>query len=96
MSITLQISNEATISYFELLEWYAEIDLELSKKFSEEYIFTLNRIQQNPRSYTFIAPNIRRCLFPKMHCMVLYEINDNGILVLLLKDTRSKPNPNFY
>ena len=96
MSSILQISNEAWITYLELLEWYAEIDTSLGIKFSNEYLSTINRIYQNPTHYTFVAPNIRRCLFPKMQCMVLYEFEKNTIVVLLVKDTRSKPNKNFY
>ena len=96
MSITLQISDEAWIAYLKLLEWYTEIDLNLGIKFSDEYIDTIKRVYQNPTHYSFIAPNIRRCLFPKMQCMVLYEFENNTIVVLLVKDTRSKPSKNFY
>ena len=96
MSSILQISNEAWITFLELLEWYAEIDSSLGIKFSNEYLSTIKRINQNPTHYTFVAPNIRRCLFPKMQCMVLYEFEKNTIVVLLVKDTRSKPNKNFY
>jgi hypothetical protein len=96
MSITLQISDEAWIAYLKLLEWYCEIDLSLGMKFSDEYISTIKKIYQNPTHYSFIAPNIRRCLFPKMQCMLLYEFENNTIIILLVKDTRSKPSKNFY
>jgi len=93
---TLLISDKAQIVYWELLEWYGKIDIRLSIQFADEYFQTLNKILQYPTHYSFIAPNIRRCLFPKMNCMILYEFEDGIVRVLLLKDTRSKPNENFY
>jgi hypothetical protein len=96
MSISLQISDEAWNAYINLLEWYTEIDLSLGLKFSNEYISTIKRLHQNPTHYSFIAPNIRRCLFPKMQCMILYEFENNIIVILLVKDTRSRPNKYFY
>ena len=96
MLITLQISDAARISYLELLQWYDEIDTKLSIQFADEYFQTLNKILQHPTHYSFIALNIRRCLFPKMKCMILYEFKNNIVQVLLVKDARSKPNKKFY
>jgi len=96
MSTTLQISDKAWIAYLEILEWYTEIHSSLGIKFSDEYIYTIKKIYQNPTHYTFVAPNIRRFLFPKMQCMILYEFENNTIIILLVKDTRSKPLQHFY
>ena len=89
MSTTLQISDKAWIAYLEILEWYTEIHSSLGIKFSDEYIYTIKKIYQNPTHYTFVAPNIRRCLFPKMQCMILYEFENNTIISDIFMDIKN-------
>ena len=82
MLITLQISEEAKISYLNLLDWYAEIDIKLSIKFADEYLATLKKIKQNPTHYSFINNKFRRYLFSKLHCMIIYKFEKNIVSII--------------
>jgi hypothetical protein len=96
MPFKVIITDIAERNVADLYDWYSNIDFNLGLKFIYEYKKALHRVSSNPTHYSFIAPNLRRCSFNKMHCMIIYKVNINIIQILSIKDTRSKPNETFY
>lgn len=90
------ITDIAERNVTDLYDWYSNIDFNLGLKFIDEYKEALYRVSKNPTHYSFIAPNLRRCSFNKMNCMIIYKVNETAIQILSIKDTRSKPNKTFY
>ena len=79
-----------------LVNWYDDIDTYLGNKFRDEYEMTLQKVIKSPTHFSYISKSLRRCKFPKMQAMVIYKFENDFIEILSIKDTRSKPNKNFY
>ncbi len=91
-SISLIAQQEAK----DLINWYEDIDTYLGEKFRNEYEMTLQKVIKSPTHFSYISKTLRRCKFPKIQAMVIYKFENNFIEILSIKDTRSKPNKNFY
>ena len=96
MNYTVIITQQANNEYEELYNWYLDIDIKLGIKFSDEVLEALDKLVIHPNHYSFIAPNLRRILLDNMNAMLVYKIDERNVEILSIKDTRSKPNKNFY
>ena len=90
------VSKTAQYEAKDLVNWYEDIDTFLGNKFRDEYEITLKKLIKNPTHFSYISKTLRRCKFPTIQAMVIYKFENNFIEVLSIKDTRSKPNKNFY
>ena len=90
------VTQNAQNEFMYLLEWYSDIDELLAYKFMGEYEITLQKVIKSPTHFSYISKTLRRCKFPKIQAMVIYKFENNFIEILSIKDTRSKPNKNFY
>jgi plasmid stabilization system protein ParE len=96
MSFIIHLSSNAEKELEELLDWYTDIDTQLSVRFSDEYAFALHQLTNHPQHFSFIAPNQRRLSFKTLKVMLIYSNKDNVVDITSVKDMRSKPNRNFY
>jgi plasmid stabilization system protein ParE len=90
------ISPTAQQETKDLTNWYEDIETSLGNKFRDEYESTLRKIIKSPTHFSYISKTLRRSKFPTIKAMVIYKFENNFIEILSIKDTRSKPNKNFY
>ncbi len=96
MNYTVIITQQANKEYEELYNWYLDIDIKLGIKFSDEVLEALDKLAFHPNHYSFVGFNLRRILLKNMNAMLVYKIDKQNVEILSIKDTRSKPNKNFY
>ena len=93
---SLKIVPEFWFELHEMAVFYENKSVGLGDRFLKDFDKTLVRLKDSPFSYFNLKDNKRRIAFKTFQCMLIYEINENIIEVLLLKDLRSKPLKDFY
>ncbi len=71
---------------------YAEISERVLSAFWSELDSVLASVKKNPRSYHFDSCGLRRANFRKFPYHLLYEVEDDFVLLLVLRHDRRHPN----
>ena len=72
--------------------FYYEDQLDgLGKRFLDEIIQSVKRIQKNPTSWSPFSENTRRCLTNKFPYAIIYQIRESEILVVAIAHLQRKP-----
>ncbi|MDJ1175008.1 type II toxin-antitoxin system RelE/ParE family toxin [Roseofilum capinflatum] len=72
-------------------EFYQQQVFGLGEDFLAESQSTLNRIVQNPRAWTPLNENIRRCRMHRFPYGIIYTIEDDTILVISVMHLQKHP-----
>jgi len=76
----------------EVAEHYADISERVLDVFWQELDFVLDSIKKNPRRHHFASCGLRRANFKRYPYHVLYDVNNNQILLLVLRHDRRHPD----
>jgi addiction module RelE/StbE family toxin len=91
MSYALVVQSEAVIDIQEAFEWY-EMKLEgLGFDFIEEVENGFEKISIHPQYYTSIAVDFRRYKIKRFPYLIVYEIEDDAVVVNSVRHGSRKP-----
>jgi len=76
----------------EAAEHYADISEQVLNVFWDELDFVFNSIKKNPRRHHFSGCGLRRANFKRYPYHILYDVEDNHILLLVLRHDRRHPD----
>ncbi len=92
MSYSLEVQSEALIDIQEAFEWY-EIHKEgLGFEFIEEVENGFGKICNQPQYYTSIATDFRRFKIERFPYLIVYEIENDTVIINSVKHGSRKPN----
>ena len=91
MSYELVIQSEAVIDIQKVFEWYEERRAGLGYEFIEEIEEGLGRLSRNPQHYTAINQKYRRVVIRRFPYLIVYEIEDNKVIVNSIRRASQKP-----
>lgn len=66
----------------EAVNYYEKKSKGLGKRFYNNFIESLNDIQQRPFTYSFVTKSVRRHLIPKFPYKVFYVVSEETIFVI--------------
>jgi plasmid stabilization system protein ParE len=82
----------AEIELNEAIDYYEKHRSGLGEEFSNEVYSTIQRIIQNPKAWSKLSENTRRCLTNRFPYGVIYQIKGNKILIIAVMHLSRKPN----
>ncbi len=90
MGFSLKINSSAQLDFKSAIDWYESKQFSLGKRFFNDFENTLNRIQSNP--YIFrLENNYRNALLDIFPYLVIFEIDDQEIIILGVFNTHQNP-----
>ncbi|HXS57212.1 MAG TPA: type II toxin-antitoxin system RelE/ParE family toxin [Hanamia sp.] len=92
MSFALKVQSEAIIDIQEGFEWYEMQKEGLGFEFIEEIENGFEKICNQPQFYTSISPTFRRFKIERFPYLIVYEIEDNAVIVNSVRHGSQKPN----
>ena len=66
----------------EALDYYEQQSSGLGKRFYENFLLTLQNIQNSPTHYAFIYQSVRRCMIYNFPYKVFYTVTEHNIFIL--------------
>ena len=87
----LAIKSQVWVELQSMVDFYERKNIGLGERFSNDFENTVLKLSANPFAYFNLKNNKRRISFKTFQSMLIYEIIDDIIIVLSLKDLRSKP-----
>ena len=93
MTYNIIISATARTEEAEAYLYYEEKSEGLGERFLSEVQSTLKQIAENPTFYTYCDPRriLRDVALPKFPFVIIYEMEDNKIIVTNIHHTRKEP-----
>lgn len=91
MSYTLVLQAEAIIDIQEAYEWYEEQKTGLGDEFLGELEIGQNKICNHPQYYYSVHEHFRRLKINRFPYVIVYEIEDDIIIVNAVRHTKKKP-----
>lgn len=91
MSYTLVLQAEAIIDIQEAYEWYEEQKVGLGDEFLGELEIGQNKICNHPQYYYSVNDHFRRLKINRFPYVVVYEIEEDIIIVNAVRHTKKKP-----
>ena len=82
---------EARIEFIEAIAYYERCREGLGLRFSREVHATINRITIRPVAWPQISHNTRRCLTRRFPYGVIYEVQENEILIIAITHLNREP-----
>lgn len=84
---------EAEIEFIKAIEYYEDQERELGLDFSIEVYKTVERILENPESWSLISKFIRRALVSRFPFGILYHYKkaNNQVLIISVMHLRREP-----
>ena len=82
---------EARIEFIEAIAYYETCREGVGLRFSREVYATINRIRIRPTAWPQFSENTRRCLTRRFPYGVIYEIQENQILVIAVTHLNREP-----
>ena len=92
MSFSLEVQSEAIIDIQNAFEWYEMRREGLGFEFIEEVENGFGKICQQPQFYTSISPDFRRFKIERFPYLIVYEIEDDTVIVNSVRHGSRKPN----
>jgi toxin ParE1/3/4 len=87
MTYTLVVQSEAVVDMQEAFEWHEERRTGLGFELMTEIEVGFERICKHPQHYASINEKYRRLRTNRFPYLVIYEIEDNNIIVIAVKRT---------
>lgn len=87
----IRFLSPAKVELDESYAYYESQQTGLGQKFLDEVFFTVNRIKDNPTAWTQISKRSRRCLVNRFPYGLIYQIKNEGILVLAVAHLHRRP-----
>ncbi len=87
----LAIKSQVWVELQNMVDFYERKNIGLGERFSNDFENTVLKLSTNPFAYFNLKNNKRRISFKTFQSMLIYEIKDDIIIVLSLKDLRSRP-----
>lgn len=91
MSYEIVIHSEAILDIQEAFEWYEEHEAGLGFEFIDEIESGYLKISKNPLHYTAINQLFRRLRINRFPYLVVYEIEDNKVIINSVRHISRKP-----
>ena len=91
MSYALEIQQEAVIDIQEAFEWYEIQKAGLGFEFIEEVENALANISEHPKFYTAINRFFRRIKIKRFPYLIIYEIENDLVIINSVPHARKKP-----
>ncbi|MDO9043455.1 MAG: type II toxin-antitoxin system RelE/ParE family toxin [Desulfocapsaceae bacterium] len=85
------ILAHAEQEFIEAVDYYNVQCPGLGYEFATEITTTLNRISSFPEAWPRISPRTRRCITNKFPYGVIYQIQNNNILVVAIMHMKRNP-----
>jgi len=91
--MNIEFLEPATAELYEAIVYYNIQRQGLGLEFAKEVQDTMERIKQNPESWTTISPSrqARRCLTNRFPYGIIYQIRKNTILIIAVMHLRRRP-----
>ena len=89
--MSIRILSCAEEEFAEAVDYYNEQCAGLGFEFAAEVEATLDRISAFPNAWPIFSRRARRCIVHRFPYGVLYQIRDDGILVLAIMHLRRDP-----
>jgi len=77
--------------FFEAVEYYNDQRPGLGYEFAAEITNTMKRIVDFPKAWSEISAKTRRCLTNKFPFGIIYQLNEDTILVIAIMNTNRDP-----
>ena len=91
MSYALVVQSEAVIDIQEAFEWYEMKQEGLGFNFIEEVENGFEKISIHPQYYTSITADFRRYKIKRFPYLIVYEIEDDAVVVNSVRHSSRKP-----
>ncbi|MGB3916271.1 MAG: type II toxin-antitoxin system RelE/ParE family toxin [Thiothrix litoralis] len=75
----------------ETIHYYDSVQPGLGLDFLEEAYATIQRILDYPEAWSTLSANTRRCLTNRFPYGLIYQIQDNGVLIVAVTHLNRKP-----
>ncbi|MBV9216543.1 MAG: type II toxin-antitoxin system RelE/ParE family toxin [Acidobacteria bacterium] len=82
---------EAREEFIEAIAYYESARGGLGLEFSREIHSTINRVVERPLAWALISENTRRCLAKRFPYGVIYEVLEDGILIIGITQLNREP-----
>lgn len=89
--MNINILAHAEQEFIETVDYYNNQCSGLGYEFAAEVTNTLERISAFPKAWPQISLRTRRCITNKFPFGVIYQIRDNGILVVAIMHMKRNP-----
>lgn len=91
MGYSLSVQSEALLDIQMAFEWYETQQSSLGYEFIEEIEHGYKKICDHPFNYSSINERFKRLKINRFPYLVIYEIEDNTIFIIAVRNTRQKP-----
>lgn len=95
MMYPVVVKEEAQQDILDAYIYYEDQQIDLGERFLKYVYETLNRVAENPQYYSFLEADIestfRRIQVPHFPFIVIYEINEDSIVVYEVHNHHKKP-----
>ena len=92
MKYTLEIKEEAVQDMQEAYDYYEERKLGLGERFLDTLETYIERVQKHPLHYQIRRKPYREALIKDFPYLIIYEIEENNIIVYAIFSTWKNPN----
>jgi plasmid stabilization system protein ParE len=86
------LSDAADTDLADASAFYALKSAALSNRFVDEFMSTLNRVENLPYAWQVLEADIRRCVFHVFPYCLVYQVRKNDILILSVSHLRREPS----
>jgi len=83
---------DAELELEDAINYYEERQNGLGYDFSFEVYSTIKRIVNNPKAWTILGDDIRRCMTNRFPYGIIYSEQDNEIYILAVMNLRRHPD----
>ena len=83
---------DAELEFEDAIDYYEERQNGLGYDFSVEVFSAIKRILNNPRAWTILEDDIRRCITNRFPYGVIYSEQDDEIYILAVMNLRRDPD----
>ncbi len=83
---------DAELEFEDAIDYYEKCQNGLGYDFSVEVFSAIKRILNNPRAWTILEDDIRRCITNRFPFGVIYSAEDDEIYILAIMNLRRDPD----
>ena len=91
MIYSIEIKEEARQDILQAALWYSDKAIDLHLKFINQVEITLQSIQSNPKAFKKVYKTFRQAALNKFPYVVLYESNENAIIIFSVFHSSQHP-----
>lgn len=91
MGIEFLVKESAKNDIVEIVDWYDQKQAGLGERFYKELIKEFDKIEQNPKLYTFYNNNFRRSSLKHFPYLIIFKFTESEIIIYAVYLWRPKP-----